>query len=119
QRALFATPAAGGPARGGARDPPGAAQRGLRGRAVGRGPRQDRGPRDRDLRAALMAKGEQVPRPEPAAVAPPRVRGSFWDAFRSPRLALMLGLGFASGLPNPLTGSTMTAWLASEHVTLT
>lgn len=53
---------------------------------------------------------------EPEAAKP--ARGSFWDAFRSPRLALMLGLGFASGLPNPLTGSTMTAWFASEGVTL-
>jgi PAT family beta-lactamase induction signal transducer AmpG len=64
-----------------------------------------------------MAKGEQVPRPEVPTAAPP-ARASFWDAFRSPRLALMLGIGFASGLPNPLTGSTMTAWLASEDVTL-
>lgn len=52
-----------------------------------------------------------------AGGAPPG-RASFWDAFRNPRLALMLGLGFASGLPNPLTGSTMTAWFASEGVTL-
>ncbi len=44
---------------------------------------------------------------------------SFWDAFRSPRLALMIGLGFAAGLPNPLSGSTLSAWLASEHVSLT
>lgn len=41
---------------------------------------------------------------------------SFWDAFRDPRLALMLGLGFSSGLPNPLTGSTMTAWLDTFDV---
>ena len=64
-----------------------------------------------------MAKGEQVPAPEVPTAAP--ARASFWDAFRSPRLALMLGIGFASGLPNPLTGSTMTAWLASEELTLT
>lgn len=59
--------------------------------------------------------------PQPTAgppPAPPR-KGSFWDAFSSPRLALMLGIGFASGLPNPLTGSTLTAWLATEEVTLT
>lgn len=41
---------------------------------------------------------------------------SFFDAFTSPRLALMVGLGFASGLPNPLTGSTLSAWLATLHV---
>ena len=46
-------------------------------------------------------------------------RPSFWDAFRDPRLALMLGFGFASGLPNPLTGSTLTAWLGSLEVDLT
>lgn len=55
--------------------------------------------------------------PAPETVAPKR-KPSFWDAFRSPQLALMLGLGFASGLPNPLTGSTLTAWLASEGISL-
>ena len=37
-------------------------------------------------------------------------KGSFWDAFRDPKLALMLGFGFASGLPNPLAGDTLSAW---------
>ncbi|MEQ8457306.1 MAG: AmpG family muropeptide MFS transporter [Sandaracinaceae bacterium] len=46
----------------------------------------------------------------------PGKKPSFWDAFRDPRLALMIGLGFSSGLPNPLTGSTMTAWLATYQV---
>ncbi len=46
-------------------------------------------------------------------------RGSFWDAFRSPRLALMLGLGFSSGLPNPMVGDTMSAWLYANEVSLT
>lgn len=45
-------------------------------------------------------------------------RGSFWDAFRSPRLAVMLGLGFASGLPNPMVGDTMSAWLHEHGVSL-
>ncbi|MCC6877727.1 MAG: AmpG family muropeptide MFS transporter, partial [Sandaracinaceae bacterium] len=40
----------------------------------------------------------------------------FTDAFKSPRLLLMIGLGFASGLPNPLTGSTLTAWLSDAGV---
>lgn len=35
---------------------------------------------------------------------------SYWDAFRNPRLALMIGLGFSSGLPNPLAGDTLSAW---------
>jgi PAT family beta-lactamase induction signal transducer AmpG len=68
--------------------------------------------------AVMSAHREPLPSKDPAPVTPPARKGSFWDAFRSPRLALMLGLGFASGLPNPLTGSTLTAWLASERVSL-
>lgn len=37
-------------------------------------------------------------------------QASYWDAFRDPRLALMIGLGFSSGLPNPLAGDTLSAW---------
>ncbi|MCB9596477.1 MAG: MFS transporter [Sandaracinaceae bacterium] len=44
--------------------------------------------------------------------------GSFWDAFRDPKLALMLGLGFASGLPNPLAGDTLSAWFDDVGVDL-
>lgn len=43
---------------------------------------------------------------------------SFWDAFRDPRLALMLGLGFSSGLPSPVNGSTLGAWLDDAGVAL-
>ena len=44
---------------------------------------------------------------------------SFWDAFRDPKLALMLlGLGFASGLPNPLAGDTFSAWFDDVGVPL-
>lgn len=43
----------------------------------------------------------------------------FRDAFRSWRVAVMIPLGFASGLPNPLTGSTLTAWMKSVDVSLT
>lgn len=53
----------------------------------------------------------------PVSEAPAK-KPSFWDAFSSPRLALMIGFGFASGLPNPLTGSTLTAWLGDAEVTL-
>ncbi|MDQ3032627.1 MAG: AmpG family muropeptide MFS transporter [Myxococcota bacterium] len=49
--------------------------------------------------------------------AAPR-KTSFWAAFSSPRLALMIGLGFASGLPNPLTGSTLTAWLETQGLSI-
>ncbi len=34
------------------------------------------------------------------------------------RVLSMLGLGFSSGLPLALTGSTLQAWLATEHVDL-
>jgi PAT family beta-lactamase induction signal transducer AmpG len=43
----------------------------------------------------------------------------FVDAFRSPRLLAMIGLGYAAGLPNALLGSTMAAWLRIEEVSLT
>jgi len=45
-------------------------------------------------------------------------QGSFWDAFRDPKLALMLGFGFASGLPNPLAGDTLSAWFDDVGVEL-
>ncbi|MBK8479720.1 MAG: MFS transporter [Proteobacteria bacterium] len=41
------------------------------------------------------------------------------EPYRSWRVAAMLPLGFASGLPNPLTGATLTAWLRSAGVDLT
>ncbi|HJL19375.1 MAG TPA: AmpG family muropeptide MFS transporter [Sandaracinaceae bacterium LLY-WYZ-13_1] len=45
-------------------------------------------------------------------------RPSFWDAFRDPRLALMVGLGFSSGLPSPVNGTTLGAWLDDAGVSL-
>ena len=36
--------------------------------------------------------------------------------FRSPRIGLLLLLGFASGLPLALTAGTLQAWLAAERV---
>jgi PAT family beta-lactamase induction signal transducer AmpG len=41
----------------------------------------------------------------------------FIDAFRSWRVAVMLLLGFGSGLPNPLIGSTLAAWLKDANLT--
>lgn len=38
--------------------------------------------------------------------------------YGSRRVLIMLGLGFASGLPLALTGSTLQAWMASENVDL-
>jgi MFS transporter, PAT family, beta-lactamase induction signal transducer AmpG len=42
----------------------------------------------------------------------------FLDVFRSRRMAALFLLGFGSGLPLYLTGSTLQAWLTSEHVSL-
>ena len=40
------------------------------------------------------------------------------EVFRSRRMAVLFVLGFSSGLPLYLTGSTLQAWLTSEHVPL-
>jgi PAT family beta-lactamase induction signal transducer AmpG len=45
--------------------------------------------------------------------------GEFIDAFRSKRIGFMLALGFSSGLPLLLTGSTLTAWMFDAGVDLT
>jgi PAT family beta-lactamase induction signal transducer AmpG len=50
--------------------------------------------------------------------AAPTKKPSFWDAFSSPRLALMIALGFSSGLPNQLAKTTLPGWLATEGVSL-
>ena len=39
-----------------------------------------------------------------------------FSAFRSWRVGVMIPFGFSSGLPNPMIGSTLTAWLASDGV---
>ncbi|HXZ54807.1 MAG TPA: MFS transporter [Burkholderiales bacterium] len=43
---------------------------------------------------------------------------SYLDVFRSPRLAVILALGFSSGLPIALTGGTLQAWMTVEGVDL-
>ena len=40
-------------------------------------------------------------------------------AFLTPRLGIMLPLGFASGLPLALTGGTLQAWLTEAGLDLT
>lgn len=40
----------------------------------------------------------------------------YLEVFRSPRIAAVLMLGFASGLPLALTGSTLQAWLTVSRV---
>ncbi len=44
---------------------------------------------------------------------------SWLDVYKSRRVAVMLGLGFSSGLPLALTGSTLQARLVGDHVDLT
>jgi PAT family beta-lactamase induction signal transducer AmpG len=39
-------------------------------------------------------------------------------AFRSPRLFWVLLLGFSSGIPLALTGTTLQAWMATEKIDL-
>src|SRR5712691_12273168 len=40
----------------------------------------------------------------------------YLDVFRSPRIAAVLVLGFSSGLPLALTGSTLQAWLTVSKI---
>src|SRR5437867_3185768 len=42
----------------------------------------------------------------------------YLEVFRSPRLAVILALGFSSGLPLTLTGGTLQAWMTVEGVGL-
>src|SRR5256885_15823594 len=44
---------------------------------------------------------------------------AYLEVFRSPRLAVILALGFSSGLPLALTGGTLQAWMTVEGVDLT
>jgi PAT family beta-lactamase induction signal transducer AmpG len=43
---------------------------------------------------------------------------SFLAVFRSPRYFWILLLGFSSGIPLALTGTTLQAWMATEKVDL-
>lgn len=43
---------------------------------------------------------------------------AFVDAFRSKRVALCIAIGFASGLPLYMRGSTLTTWMRTEGVDL-
>jgi MFS transporter, PAT family, beta-lactamase induction signal transducer AmpG len=47
-----------------------------------------------------------------------RIRAPF-EAYLQPRIALMLTLGFSSGLPFILVGSTLSLWLRTAHVSRT
>src|SRR5438552_17047810 len=43
---------------------------------------------------------------------------AYLEIFRRPRLAVILALGFSSGLPLALTGGTLQAWMTVEGVDL-
>jgi PAT family beta-lactamase induction signal transducer AmpG len=47
-----------------------------------------------------------------------RVRAPF-EAYLQPRILLMLALGFSSGLPFILVGSTLSLWLRTAHISRT
>ena len=55
----------------------------------------------------------------PARPAPPSPRSPYLQVFASRRIAAMLLLGFASGLPLALSAGTLQAWLTVEGVDLT
>jgi PAT family beta-lactamase induction signal transducer AmpG len=44
--------------------------------------------------------------------------GAFFGAFRSKRVGMLLGLGFASGLPLAMSGSTLGTWMTKVGVNL-
>jgi PAT family beta-lactamase induction signal transducer AmpG len=72
------------------------------GAATGRGPDSDRGP-DRDSDRGRDASGGWA---------------ALTQVFASGRIAAMLGLGFASGLPLALSSGTLQAWLTVEGIDL-
>ena len=43
-------------------------------------------------------------------------RSLYWDVFRDRRIALVLFLGFSSGLPLALSGGTLQAWMAMSGI---
>lgn len=64
---------------------------------------------------------EQADVAPPAAVLQPSRRRRAWDVVRElgrPRVALMLALGFSSGLPFMLIGNTLGFWLAEDGIKL-
>ena len=64
-------------------------------------------------------RGSQTP-PIPAAHSPPRRRraAEVIAQIGQPKVALMLALGFSSGLPFMLFGNTLGRWLAEDQVPL-
>ena len=44
--------------------------------------------------------------------------GAFFGAFRSKRVGMLIGLGFASGLPLAMSGSTLSTWMARAGINI-
>jgi MFS transporter, PAT family, beta-lactamase induction signal transducer AmpG len=44
--------------------------------------------------------------------------GAFFGAFRSKRVGMLVGLGFASGLPLAMSGSTLSTWMTKAGVNI-
>src|SRR3954467_8171178 len=62
------------------------------------------------------------PMTEPTSTTTPAPRRSFWGLLRElrqPKVAVMLALGFSSGLPFLLTANTFGYWLRDEGTSLT
>src|SRR5437868_7978968 len=58
---------------------------------------------------------------EPASTPSPRAKRTAWDVLRElrqPKVAVMLALGFSSGLPFLLTANTFGYWLRDEGTSL-
>ncbi|HET7922573.1 MAG TPA: MFS transporter [Gammaproteobacteria bacterium] len=55
----------------------------------------------------------------PPTIAAPVSRADSLRALANPRIAVVLLLGFSSGLPLALSGSTLQAWMATLHVDIT
>ena len=70
----------------------------------------------------LNASTEPAPPAAPPAAAPaPKRKRSAWDVLRElrqPKVAVMLALGFSSGLPFLLTANTFGYWLRDEGTSL-
>jgi PAT family beta-lactamase induction signal transducer AmpG len=65
-----------------------------------------------------MAEDVQTPSDSPSARPPRRRAKDVVRALTRPRVAIMLALGFSSGLPFMLIGNTLTFWLAEDGVKL-
>jgi PAT family beta-lactamase induction signal transducer AmpG len=83
---------------------------------VSRGGIMDVAPKDTgaEARSDVIGAG-----PSPAAATPRKATlADVLKGLRQPKIAVMLGLGFSSGLPFMLVGNTFNYWLGDAHVDL-